>query len=176
MPTEQKIKTVAEIKERVSGSTISIITQYVGMNVEQATALRKQLREAGAQLKVYKNNLAKIALDDLGLSAAAEFMEGPTAWAFCDDPVAPAKVLKDFSKEVQFIVMRGGVLSGSVVSAAQMEALAALPPREALLAQVVGTIAAPLRDTVGVLSALPRNLVNALDQIRQQKEEEAPAA
>lgn len=175
MPTEQKIKTVAEIKERVSGSTISIITQYVGMNVEQATALRKQLREAGAQLKVYKNNLAKIALDDLGLSAAAESMEGPTAWAFCDDPVAPAKVLKDFSKEVQFIVMRGGVLSGSVVSAAQMEALAALPPREALLAQVVGTIAAPLRDTVGVLSALPRNLVNALDQIRKQKEE-APAA
>ena len=175
MPTEQKIKTVAEIKERVSGSSISIITQFVGMNVEQATPLRKQLREAGAQLKVYKNNLAKIALDDLGLSSAAEFMEGPTAWAFCDDPVAPAKVLKDFSKEVQFIVMRGGVLSGAVVNAQQMEALAALPSREVLLAQVVGTIAAPLRDTVGVLSALPRNLVNALDQIRQQKEE-TPAA
>ncbi|NLN93531.1 MAG: 50S ribosomal protein L10 [Candidatus Hydrogenedens sp.] len=175
MPTEQKIKTVAEIKERVSGSSISIITQFVGMNVEQATTLRKQLREAGAQLKVYKNNLAKIALDDLGLSSAAEFMEGPTAWAFCDDPVAPAKVLKDFSKEVQFIVMRGGVLSGAVVNAQQMEALAALPSREVLLAQVVGTIAAPLRDTVGVLSALPRNLVNALDQIRQQKEE-TPAA
>jgi len=175
LPTEQKIKAVAEIKERVSGSSISIIAQFVGMNVEQATQLRKQLREAGAQLKVYKNNLAKIALDDLGLSSAAAFMEGPTAWAFCDDPVAPAKVLKTFSKEVQFIAMRGGVLTGAVVNAQQLEALASLPPREVLLAQVVGTIAAPLRNTVGVLSALPRNLVNVLDQIRKQKEE-TPAA
>jgi large subunit ribosomal protein L10 len=84
-------------------------------------------------------------------------------------------VLKTFSKEVQFIAMRGGVLTGAVVNAQQLEALASLPPREVLLAQVVGTIAAPLRNTVGVLSALPRNLVNVLDQIRKQKEE-TPAA
>ena len=175
LPTLEKEKTIAEIKEHINNSEVAIMTQYVGMNVAQATALRKQLREAGAQFKVYKNTLARRALRELGLENAADFMEGPTSWAFCADPVAPAKILKDFSKEVQFVAMRGGILSGAVVSAAQLEALADLPSREQLIAQVVGTIAMPLRNTVGVLSALPRNLVNALDQIRKQKEEAAAA-
>lgn len=171
MPTPLKEQIVAEIKENISNSDVAIMTQYVGMNVAQATELRKKLREAGAQFKVYKNTLARLALRELDLESAADMMEGPTSWAFCKDPVAPAKILKDFAKDVQFVAMRGGILTGSVVSAAQLEALADLPSREQLIAQVVGTIAMPLRNTVGVLSALPRNLVNALDQIRKQKEE-----
>jgi len=175
LPTPEKEQIVAEIKENISNSQVSIMTQYVGLNVAQATELRKQLREAGVKFKVYKNTLASIALADLNFESASPMMEGPTSWAFSSDPVSPAKILKDFSKEVPFIVMRGGVLSGSVVSADQLNALADLPSREQLIAQVVGTIAMPLRNTVGVLNALPRNLVNALDQIRKQKEEE-PAA
>lgn len=171
LPTPEKEQLIAEIRENISNSDVAIMTQYVGMNVAQATELRKQLREAGAKFKVYKNTLARRALRELGLEPAADFMEGPTSWAFCKDAVAPAKILKNFGKDVQFVVMRGGILTGSVVTGAQLEALAELPSREQLIAQVVGTIAMPLRNTVGVLSALPRNLVNALDQIRKQKEE-----
>lgn len=175
MPTPEKEKIIAEIKEKISTNEVAIITQYKGINVAQATALRRQLREKGAQFKVYKNTLARLALRELNLEAAADFMEGPTSWAFCKDPVAPAKILKEFSKEVPLVGMRGGVLSGSVVTVAQLEALAELPSREQLVAQVVGTIAMPLRSTVGALSALPRNLVSILDQLRKKKEESAAA-
>ncbi len=171
MPTKEKEATVAEIKELISNNSIAIMTQYVGINVAQATALRKQMREADTKFKVFKNTLSRLALRELGLEDAADMMEGPTAWAFCEDPVAPAKVLKDFAKTAPFVAMRGGILDNAVVTGAQLQALADLPSREQLVAQVVGTIAMPLRNTVGALSALPRNLVNALDQIRQQKED-----
>ena len=135
--------------------------------------MRSKLRAENVEYKVFKNTLAKRALDDLGLSDAVEFMDGPTAWAFCDDPVAPAKVLKDFGKEAAFVVMSGGILDGKVISGDQLDALASLPSRDVLLAQVVGTIAAPLRNLVGTLNAVPRNFVNVLDQIKKQKEEAA---
>ncbi|OQB36319.1 MAG: 50S ribosomal protein L10 [Candidatus Hydrogenedentes bacterium ADurb.Bin179] len=171
MPTPEKEKIVAEIKEHISNNEVAIITQYVGMNVAQATELRKQLRGADALFKVYKNTLASRALHELNLDAAVGLMEGPTSWAFCKDPVAPAKILKEYAKEVPFVVMRGGILNGTVVTAGQLERLADLPPAEQLLAQVVGTLAMPMRNMLGVLTAVPRNLVNALDQIRKQKEE-----
>lgn len=171
MPTPQKEAIVAEIRDQISNNDIAILTQYVGLNVEQVTTLRKQLRDAGVQFKVYKNTLARLALRELGVEEAADLMEGPTAWAFSNDPLAPAKVIKAFAKEAPFVVMRGGLLNGAVVSSAQLDALAELPSREQLIAQVVGTIAMPLRNTVNVLSALPRNLVNVLDQVRKQKEE-----
>ena len=171
MPTPEKEATVAEIRDLIDSNDIAIMTQYVGLNVEQVTELRKQLRESGTKFKVFKNTLSRLALRELGIEAAADMMEGPTAWAFCPDPVTPAKILKDFSKEAPFVVMRGGILEGKIVSPEQLDALADLPSHDQLIAQVVGTIAMPLRNTVGVLNALPRNLVNALDQIRKQKEE-----
>lgn len=170
MPTQENINVVAEIKERLENNDIAIISQYVGVNVAQVTDLRRQLRESGVEYKVYKNTLATLALKELGLEDAAEFMEGPTAWAFANDPVTPAKILKDFGKKVKFVTMSGGVLSGFVVDQGQLQALADLPSRDQLLAQVVGTIAAPLSGFVGVLNAVPRSLVNVLDQVREQKE------
>ncbi len=176
MPTQEKIATVAELKEKLQGNEIAIISQYMGINVAQVTDLRHRMREAGVDYRVYKNNLARLALRELDLEEAADFMEGPTAWAFCSDPVTPAKLLKDFAKEVKFVSMGGGVLEGKVVTAEQLQALADLPPREQMLAILVGTIAAPLRNLVGVMNAVPRNLVNVLDQIKKQKEEGAEAA
>jgi len=140
------------------------------------TQLRKQLREAGVEYKVYKNTLAKRALDEIGAGAAADMMNGPTAWAFCADPVMPAKLLKEFGQTAKMVTMSGGVLEGKVIDASQVMALADLPSREQLLAQVVGTIAAPLRNLVGTLNALPRNLVNVLDQVREKKEKEEASA
>lgn len=166
----EKSAAVAELKERIQGSEIAIITSYQGINVESVLALRKQMREAGIEYKVYKNTLATIALRELGLEQAASYINGPTAWAFSTDPVAPAKILKDIAATSKFVAMNGGVLSGKVVNGAQLTALANLPSRHALLGQVVGTIAMPLQNLVGTLNALPRNLVNVLDQIKKQKE------
>lgn len=176
MPKPVKIEQVAEIKERLENASVAVMTKYVGINAGKVTELRKKLRDQGVFLKVFKNRLAQRALDELGLSGASSFMDGPTAWAFSKDPVAPAKILKEFNKETPVVEMVGGVLEGKVVSKAQLEALASLPGREVLLAQVVGTMAAPLRNLVGVLSAPTRDLVNALDQIRKQKEETGAAA
>jgi len=175
LPKPEKIEAVAEFKERLQSNVVAIATQYKGINVEQATNLRRKLREKHVEFKVCKSTLAKLALDEMGLSDAAACIDGPTAWAFCKDPVTPAKILKEFSKEAPVVVANGGVLEGRAITKAQVEALATMPPREVILAQVVGTIVAPLRNFVGVLNALPRNLVNVLDQIRKQKEESAAA-
>jgi len=175
LPKPEKIEVVGELKERIQGSTVAIATQYKGINVEQATDLRRKLRAESVVLKVYKNTLVKRALDELELGEAAAFLDGPTAWAFCEDPVTPARVLKEFAKGVKAIVLNGGILEGKVVSQAQIQALAALPPRDVLLAQVVGTVAAPLRNLVGTLQAVPRNFVSVLDEIRKKKEQEEGA-
>ena len=154
MPTPQKIAQVAEIKELLENCEIAIATQYVGISVEKVTELRRQLREDGVEYKVFKNTLARRALTELGLEEAAGYMEGPTAWVFANDPVAPAKTLKAFAKTSKMVAMSGGVLSGKAISAAQLQALADLPSREQLLSQLVGTVAAPLRNFVGTLQAL----------------------
>ena len=171
MARPDKVEAVEEIKAHIEGSAIAIVTQYQGITVEEVTDLRSKLRGEGVTFKVYKNTLAKRALDDLGLSEAVAYMEGPIAWAFCDDPVAPARILKNFSKGVKAIVMRGGILDGKPVSSEQLDSLADLPSLDRLRAQFVGTLAMPLRNLVGVLSAVPRNLANVLDQVRKQKEE-----
>jgi large subunit ribosomal protein L10 len=176
LPKPEKIESVAELKERIQDSTVVLLTTYVGIKAGQVTELRRRLREQQVELKVYKNTLASRALDELGLGDASKFMTGPTAWAFSKDIVAPSKIFRDFAKEVPIVAVSGGILEGRVVSKAQAEALAEMPSREVLLSQVVGTIAAPLRNFVGVVNALPRNLVNVLDQIRQQKEGSGAAA
>lgn len=176
MARPEKEAAVAELKQHLAENEIAVISQYTGINVEKATELRRKMRESGIHYKVYKNTLATRALRELGLEEAAQYMTGPTAWAFSNDPVAPAKILKDFGKDVEFVKMSGGVLSGRVVAAESLAALADLPSREELIAQVVGTIAMPLRNLVGALNALPRNLASVVDQIRQQKESGADAA
>ena len=175
MARPEKIAAVAEMKERLESCEIAIATQYVGINVEKVTELRRQLRAAGIEFKVYKNTLARRALKELDLEGAADFMSGPTAWAFSNDPVAPAKILRDFAKKSPKVQMVGGVLNGKPVNGEQLKALATLPTREQLLGQVVGTIAAPLRNFVGVLNAVPRNLVSVIDQIEKKKSEESAA-
>ncbi|NUM54446.1 MAG: 50S ribosomal protein L10 [Candidatus Hydrogenedentes bacterium] len=175
MATQQKIDSIAELKERLQGHQLAVLTKYIGINAGQVSTLRKQLRDKQVEYKVYKNTLAKRALDELELSGAAKFMDGPTAWAFSNDPVAPSKILKDFAKDAPQVEMLGGILDGKVITKSQLEALASLPPREVLLAQIIGTIQAPIRNAVSAINAVPNGLVNVLDQIRKKKEEAAAA-
>jgi large subunit ribosomal protein L10 len=176
LPKPKKIEAIEELRGRIQGAQVVVLSKYIGINAEQVTRLRRQLREARVDYKVFKNTLAKRVLDELEFSAAVRFMDGPTAWAFSSDPVAPSKILRDFSKEVPAVVMTGGILDGRVVTKAQLEALADLPPKEVILAQVLGTMSAPIRNAVSAIAAVPRNLVNVLDQIRKQKEQGASAA
>jgi len=175
LATQEKIESVAELKTQLQGHQLAVITKYIGINADQVSRLRKQLRDKQVEYKVYKNTLAKRALDELELGGAAAFMSGPTAWAFSNDPVSPSKILKDFGKEAPQVEMLGGILDGKIITKLQLEALASLPPREVLLAQIVGTIAAPIRNAVSAINAVPNGLVNVLDQIRKQKEEAAAA-
>lgn len=176
MATPEKEAAIAELKENIENCTVAIMSKYQGISAEEVSKLRAVLREQNVTYRVYKNTLAKRALDELDLGAASQYMDGPMAWAFCDDPVAPAKALKDFGKNVNEVSMVGGVLDGVVIDSTKLTALADLPSREQLLAQVVGTIAAPLRNLVGTLDAVPRSMVNVVDAIRRKKEEEGDAA
>ena len=169
----EKEAVIQELKSNIENSSVAIMTQYQGITVAEVTDLRAKLRAENVTFRVFKNNLAKRALDELDLSAAVDFMSGPTVWAFCEDPVTPARILKEFSKKVEVLSMRGGILDGAPVDAAMLNNLADLPSQEQLLAQVVGTIAMPLRNLVGALSAVPRNMVNVVDAIRKKQEEAA---
>ena len=173
MARPEKEAAIQELKSNIENSSIAIMSQYQGITVAEVTELRTKLRAENVTFKVFKNNLAKRALDELDLSEVIEFMSGPTVWAFCEDAVTPARILKEFANEVNVVSMRGGILDGRPVDAATLDRLADLPSREQLLAQVVGTIALPLRNLVGVLSAVPRSMVNVVDAIRRKKEEAA---
>jgi large subunit ribosomal protein L10 len=122
------------------------------------------------EYRVVKNRLLGIAGKAAGVADLGPMLEGPTAAAFvADDPVSAAKILQEFSRQSRKLAIKGSVVSGRVYDETRTKALAELPSRQELLAQVVGGIAAPLSGLVGVLSALPRNLVNVLDQIRTQR-------
>jgi large subunit ribosomal protein L10 len=176
MARPEKEESVAEMKERLQNCSVAIASQYQGITVEQVTQLRSKMRAQKVHFKVYKNTLATRALKELNLEEAAKYMDGPTIWAFSKDPVAPAKILKEFSKDVDKVKVNGGILDGKPVDAAMLEKLADLPSREQLLGQLVGVLAAPLQNFVGVMSAVPRNFVGVLASLQRKKEEGGAAA
>ncbi len=169
-----KEQTVQEITEKLQNSMTAVITDYRGLNVAQATKLRNELREVNVEYKVLKNTLTKIAAQNIGLAELNPYLEGPTAIAFStDDPVAPAKVLARFSKDNKALEIKGGVLEGKVVSLDQIKALADLPSRDELLAQVLRGMQSPLVGMANVLSGPLRNMANVLDAVRKEKEAQA---
>jgi large subunit ribosomal protein L10 len=171
---QEKEQMLEMLKEKMGSSKLIVLTHYRGLNVDAMTKLRRKMRESGSELKVAKNTITKIAARELGLEGIDHYLEGPTALAFgFDDPVAPAKVLNDFAKEYKQLEIRAGILEGRLVDTAQIKALANLPSREVLLAQVLGGMQAPLYGFAGALQGLIRNLVYVLDAIREKKAGEA---
>lgn len=171
MARAEKVAIVESLQSKMSGTQALFIADYRGLKVGELTELRARLRESGAELQVVKNTLARRAADAASLPDMGGMLTGPTAIAFAgDDVVAPAKVLHEFSQAHQALEIKGGLLEGKIVEPGEVEALAKLPSREVLLAQVVGGLQAPISGLAGVLSGLLRNLVYVLDAVRTQKE------
>ncbi|NLC53937.1 MAG: 50S ribosomal protein L10 [Firmicutes bacterium] len=174
MARPEKVAVVNEVFEKLTKAQSVGLVDFRGLTVQEATELRKKLREAGVELRVTKNTLTRLAAEKADLKDLHAYLEGPTALAFgYEDPVSPAKILSDFAKDHKKLQLKGGVLEGRVIDQAMVTALAELPTRDVLLGQLVGLMQAPIRNLAYVLSAPIRNTVYVLDAVRQKKGEVA---
>jgi len=152
---EQKKLLVDEIAEKLKNSVSTIVVDYRGLNVAEVTELRKQLREAGVEFKVYKNSLTRRAAEAVDLNSLTEVLTGPNAIAFSnEDVVAPAKILNNFAKEHEALEIKAGVIEGKVSSIEEIKALAELPSREGLLSMLLNVLQAPIRNFALVTKAV----------------------
>ncbi len=167
-PRPEKVAVVDEVRAKLEASEAAVLTEYRGLNVSATAELRRALREAGGEYKIYKNTLVRFAARDLGLEID-DLLTGPTAIAFVDgDPVAVAKALRDFAKTNPALVIKGGLLGDKTLDEAAVKALADVEPREVLLARLAGAIAAPMTQFAGLLEALPRNFAYGLKALIDQ--------
>jgi large subunit ribosomal protein L10 len=165
-----KVATVDEVKSKVAGTSTAVVTEYRGLTVSQISRLRRQLRTLGADYKVFKNTLVLRAISGTSVEPIGEFLQGPTAIAFVDGDVsAVAKALRDFAKESPKLIVKGGVTDGKLLSMKDLSALADLPSRDVLLAQLAGLLASPLRTMAGLLKAVPQNLAYGLSALIDSK-------
>ncbi len=162
---------VAEIQEKIEKSQSVMFLDYRGLNVAEVTELRNKMRAAGVEYKVIKNTMIRRAAEKAGIEGLDDVLEGPTAVAFgYADPVAPAKILVDFIEDTKKTNLKGGVLAGKAMSEAEIKNLASLPSKEELIAKMLGSLNAPITGLVMALSCIPRNLVYALNAIKEKKE------
>jgi len=167
----QKKEVVAQLKEKISGAVAGVFVDYRGLTVEQDTKLRNELRKGGVEYKVVKNTLTRFAVSGTDYESLDPLLHGPTSMALSfDDAVAPAKILSEFSKKNAGFDIKAGFISGKVINANEIGELAELPPREVLIAKVLGGFNAPISGLANVLSANLRGLVVALNAIAEQKQ------
>lgn len=167
---QQKEQMLQMLKEKMSASQIIVMADYIGIDVQEITQLRRKISASGNEFKVAKNTIIKIAAKELGLEGMDSYLEGPTALVFgADDPVVPAKVLNEFIREYKKLEIKAAVLEGQIIDAAQVKALATLPSREVLLSKVLGGMQGPMYGFAGALQGLLRNFVYVLDAVREQK-------
>jgi large subunit ribosomal protein L10 len=167
----EKATAIDELREGLGTARSAVLTDFRGLSVAEITELRTLCRKSAVKYQVVKNTLAKIAVKDTGLEGLAAYLDGPTAIAISrEDPMAPSRVLTAWGKTRPTFAIKGGVVEGRVVGPAEITALANLPPREVLLAQVAGAFNAPIQSLVNVLAGPIRVLASVLDQVRHQKE------
>ena len=175
MPRPEKVQAVADIKERMDGAQAVFLAEYAGLSVQEQLALRRELRANGAEFKVVKMTLARLAVADLEIEDFDALLLGPTGLAFADgDPVGAAKVLRDFAKAHEVLVVKGGLLGREFLTPERIAELADIEPREVLLAKIAGAFEAPMAKMAGLLAALPRNAATAMQQLLEKKEAESP--
>jgi large subunit ribosomal protein L10 len=170
MLRNEKEAVIAEVAQLLTDTENMFVSDYRGLTVAELAVLRGKLRESGATFKVVKNTLGGIAADRSGRQVVKEMLSGPTAVTFCgDDLVGAAKALSDFAKTHPQLVVRGGLLASSLIDTDTVKALAGLPTRDVLVAQVVGTMAAPMIGLVTVLQGTVSGFVRALNQVAEQR-------
>jgi large subunit ribosomal protein L10 len=163
---EDKEQVVAELTERLKAADTVLVADYRGLTMPQIDTLRSRLIESGARFSVVKNTLTRRAAEAAGNEALLALLEGPSAIAFIEadgDMVAAAKALADSARDTKVLAIRGGVLSGRTMSAAEVESLATLPPLDVLRGQVLGAIIAPLTAIAGLVNAPLQNLYGLID-------------
>jgi large subunit ribosomal protein L10 len=169
-PRPEKVAVVDEVRDKLAGADAALLTEYRGLTVKQLADLRRQLRPTGAEYKVYKNTLVRLAAREVVDDRLDPLLTGPTAIAFVHGDVATvAKTLRDFARTNQALVVKGGLLGPNLVSARDVEALAELPSRDVLLAQLAGALQAPLTKLAGLLAALPRNFAYGLSALIDER-------
>ena len=170
MNREEKVRVIESLTAKLRAGS-AVLVDYQGMDVARSTALRRRSRESGVDFVVAKNTLTRRAADEAGVEGLSEFLVGPTALAFSEDPVASAKLMAEFADQVESFALKGGLLEGGrVLDETEVVALSKLPGREQLLAQIVGGISSPLAGLVTVLNNTIQGLVVALGQIAEQKQ------
>ena len=180
MKREHKEQIVDELTARLKASETLLVADYRGLTMPQIDELRTRLLESGARFQVVKNTLTRRAAEAAGADALLTLLDGPSAIAFLEtdgDMVAAAKALADSARETKGLEIRGGVMQGRAMTAAEVESLATLPPAEVLRGQVLGAIVAPLTALAGLLNAPLQNLVGLIDARIEQlggEEEVAP--
>jgi len=177
MPTAKKEATIEELREKIASAKNLFFTNYAGLTVEQITKLRNELRKDGSTYGVVKNTLFKRAASEELASQLDEILAGPTGVVFAgEDPVGPAKAIKTFSDQTKPVGVKAAYIDGKLVDAAQVQVLAALPPKIELLARLVGSLKSPITGLVMVLSGNQSGLVRVLNAIREQRSADQPAA
>ena len=180
MKKEDKEQVVATLTERLKTAETVLVADYRGLTMPQIDELRTRLLASGARFTVVKNTLTRRAAEAAGADALLALLDGPSAIAFLEadgDMVAAAKAFADTARETRVLEIRGGVMQGRAMTAAEVDSLATLPPAEVLRGQVLGAIVAPLTTLAGLLNAPLQNLVGLIDaRIEQLGGEEAAAA
>ncbi len=170
MARPEKGAVVDEIRTKVAEADATVLTEYRGLKVHELAELRASLRPTGTEYKVFKNTLARRAMDGAELDGVVSLLEGPVAIAFVrGDAAAAAKALRDFGRNYPALVVKGGLLGGQLLEPPAIEALAELPSREVLLAQIAGAFQAPLVKAAGLFQALPRNLAYGVKALIDQR-------
>jgi large subunit ribosomal protein L10 len=165
VPTQEKVETVEDFKERIEGAKTVMVTEYRGLTVQQLSDLRKQLRGVSAQYKIVKNRLAKLAMGDSDLAKLGPHLKGPTGMVISkEDPVAVAKALHTFAKTNQPLVIKAGFVDGEVLPASELKALSEMPSKETIRAQIIGAIQGPLVQLASLLQAAPREIAFVLSE------------
>jgi large subunit ribosomal protein L10 len=180
MKRDQKEQVVDELTQRLKAAETLLVADYRGLTMPQIDELRTRLIESGARFTVVKNTLTRRAAEAAGADALLTLLDGPSAIAFLEadgDMVAAAKALADSARETNVLEIRGGIMQGRAMTAAEVETLAKLPPEDILRGQVLGAIVAPLTSLAGLLNAPLQNLVGLIDARIEQLggEEAAPA-
>lgn len=171
MATAEKIQVVEEMTAEFKKAGSVFVADYAGLRVGDMTQLRKQLRDAGVSMHVVKNTLLRRAANDVGFGEISEQFKGPTAVAFGPaDPVAAAKIFHEFYGRLEKPTIRKFVFEKRTYGAADLKAIASLPPKEVILAQLIGAIEGPIAGFVGTLDAIIRELVGTVDAIAEKKQ------